>query len=152
MEPKIVSRPAFTVAGMALRSTGQEGEFGQLWQRFMPRMHEIQQVVDPATSYGVMYNYDEATGRFDYLAGFEVASGAALPEGMTSADIPAQTYAIFTCTLPTIGQAYQHIYGTWLPQSGYQHAPSPEFELYGADFNPNDPASEMQIYIPIGKS
>ena len=61
-------------------------------------------------------------------------------------------YAVFTCTLPTIGATYEHIYGTWLPASGYRHADGPEFELYrDEEFDPEDPDSVMHIYIPIEK-
>ena len=58
-------------------------------------------------------------------------------------------YAVFPCTLGTIGDAYTFIYQTWFAQSGHQRTEGPEFEYYDATFNANDPDSKMYIYIPI---
>jgi AraC family transcriptional regulator len=99
-----------------------------------------------------MYDYDESSGEFDYLAAMEVESVATIPEGMMSLEVPEQTYAILTCTLPTIRQAFDHIYHTWLPQSGYQRAPGPEFEYYDERFDIRNPDSEMDLYIPVQPS
>ena len=148
-EPKIVSRPAFTVAGMEYRGKNEHNEIFQMWNAFGPRMHTIPHVTKPHIAYGVNKSYDMSTGEFEYLAGLEVDSAADMPEGVVSWDLPAQKYAVFPCTLPTIGQAFGHICNTWLPQSGYQHAGSPEFELYNEAFDPNDPNSVLYLYIPI---
>ena len=83
------------------------------------------------------------------MAGIEVERPADLPESMVSWDLPEATYAVFMCTLPGLGEAYTHAYSTWLPQSGYERAPGPEFERYDARFDPGDPSSKMEICIPI---
>jgi len=149
MEPKIVSRPAFTVVGLKYRGKNENNEIPQMWSEFMPRVHEIKHMVEPHVAYGVCGNMDEDSGEFDYVAGFEVDSAADVPKGMVSWDIPAQTYAVFTCTLPTLGQTFQYAYKTWLPQSGYRCADSPEFELYDERFDPQDESSPMTVYIPV---
>ena len=66
--------------------------------------------------------------------------------------MPAQTYAVFSCTIPTIRETYQDIYGIWLPTSGYVRAPGPELELYGEAFDARDPASVFDVYIPVLKA
>jgi len=149
MEPKMISRPAFTVVGMKYRGKNEHGEIPKLWGEFMPREGGIKQKVNPHICYGVMGNYDEGSGEFDYVAGFEVESAADVPEGMVRWNMPEQSYAVFTCTLPTIREAFEHIYHTWLPESGYQRADGPEFELYDERFDPQDPSSEMYVYIPV---
>lgn len=149
MEPEIKSRPAFTVVGMKYRGKNEKNEVPQLWDKFVPRMKEIKHVVGPA--YGVMDNYDEKSGEFDYVAGLEVDSTADILEGMVSMDVPEQAYAVFTCTLPTLFEAFQYVYKKWLPQSGYKRAEGPEFELYDENFNPEDETSKMYIYIPVVK-
>ncbi len=151
MEPIIVSRPAFTVAGMKCRGKNEQNEIPQLWSQFGPRMGEIKHKVDRDIAYGVMGNLDESSGEFDYVAAIEVESADDLPNGMVSWEVPEQTYAVFTCTLPTIGKAYKHASEKWLPQSGYRRGTDVEFELYDKDFDPGDPSSEMTIYIPIRK-
>lgn len=149
MEARIVSRPAFTVMGLKYHGKNEEGEIPQMWQAFGPRMDGIKNVTDPNVAYGVCGNMNESTGEFDYVAGFEVSSAQDIPEGMVSWDLPENTYAVFTCTLPTIHETFQYIYESWLPQSDYQRAGGPEFELYDKDFDPEDPGSEMYIYIPV---
>jgi predicted transcriptional regulator YdeE len=62
--------------------------------------------------------------------------------------VPAQQYAIFACTLPTLGETHSRI-RTWLSQSSYQGTDGPEFELYGEEFDLNDESSEMHVYIPV---
>jgi AraC family transcriptional regulator len=149
MEPKIIKGAAFTVVGMKYHGKNENNEIPQLWGEFGPRMGEIKQVANPHVAYGVCDNFDESSSEFDYIAGFEVGSTAEIPEGMVSWDIPAGQYAVFTCTLPTLGETYQYAYHTWLPQSGYQRAAGPEFELYDESFDLRDPRSEMDVYIPI---
>ena len=152
MEPKFVSLPAFTLVGMKVRVKPQSNTPGQLWDEFGPRMGEIQHPAAPDVAYGVTDNMDMATGEFDYFAGMEVSSTAAIPASMVALDVPAQTYAVFPCTLPTIPETYQEIYGIWLPRSGYLRAPGPELEVYGEAFDPREPASVFEAYIPVLKA
>lgn len=152
MEPKIISREAFTVAGLVHRGVVDADKIGELWGRFFSRCGELPGIIAPDVAYGVMANYDEASGEFDYIAGVEVASGDALPTGFVAAPFPAVEWAVFTTTIPEMGQAYPYIYGTWLPGSGYQHGPAAEFELYGPTFDPGKPESPVDIWIPVVKA
>jgi AraC family transcriptional regulator len=152
MEPKFVKLPAFSVVGMKLRARAQDNRIPQLWGQFVPRIGEIQRLAGTRASYGVSDNMDESTGEFDYIAACAVDRVDALPEGMVSVDFPEQTYAVFTATLPKIGEAFQEIYQTWLPGSGYQRAPGPEFELYDVKWDSDDPNSEFYLYIPVVKA
>ena len=151
MEPKFVSRPAFTLVGMKVRVKPQSNTPGQLWDEFGPRMGEIQHPAEPDVAYGLSDNMDMATGEFDYSAGMAVNSTADIPAGMVALDVPAQTYAVFPCTIPTLREVYQEIYGIWLPMSGYVRAPGPELEVYGEAFDPREPASVFDVYIPVVK-
>ena len=150
-EPKITSKPAFTVIGMKYRGKNEHEEIPQLWGRFMEREGEIEDKQNPQVCYGVEDNFDETSGEFDYVAAFEVSSDADVPEGMVKWDLPAQTYAVFTCTLPTIRETYQYAYKSWLPQSGYQGAAGAEFELYDQGFDPHVPSSKMYLFVPVNK-
>jgi AraC family transcriptional regulator len=80
-----------------------------------------------------------------------VDSPADIPEGMVSIHVPEQAYAVFTSTLPTLVETYQHVCKTWLPQSEYRGVDGPEFELYDATFNPADETSELHVFIPVTK-
>jgi AraC family transcriptional regulator len=145
MEPKIVTKSAFTVVGMSYHGKNENNEIPQLWQEFGPRMGEIEHIVNCCGVCGKV----EEDGAFQYVAGFEVSSVGDIPKGMVSWKVPEQKYAVFTCTLPTIHQAFGHAHETWLPQSGYRRGAGPELELYDEDFDPNVKDSKMYIYIPI---
>jgi predicted transcriptional regulator YdeE len=150
-EPKITSKPAYTVIGMKYRGKNEHEEIPQLWGKFMDRAGEIKDKIDPDICYGICDNYDEASGDFDYVAAFEVGGASETPDGMVKWDVPAQTYAVFTCTLPTIREAYDYAYKSWLPESGYQRTAGVEFELYDQEFDPRVPSSPMYLYVPVKK-
>jgi AraC family transcriptional regulator len=63
--------------------------------------------------------------------------------------VPANTYAVFEATLPTLAETFDHIYNKWLPDSGCQQAIGPYFERYDANFSPDNPV--LSIYIPVVK-
>ena len=48
-----------------------------------------------------------------------------------------------------MGEVMEFAHGTWLPASGYQRAPTYEFELYDEEFDNQDPGSKFEYYIPI---
>ena len=146
---KIVSKPKFTVVGIKYHGKNEHNEIPQLWQHFGPRMGEVQHPANSATAYGLMGNYDPATGEFDYLAGMEAENTADLPTGMTRWDVPAQSYLVFATPFAKIREAYTNIYQRDLPQSGHQHSGGTEFELYDEQFNLSDPNSILYIYIPV---
>jgi AraC family transcriptional regulator len=150
MEVKIVTMPAFTVVGMEYRGKNEKDEIPQLWAKVNPRMSEIKHPTEGCRAYGVCGESDE-DGSFRYVAGLEVEKAEDVPSGMTSWEVPEQQYAVFPCTLPTIGQAYEYAFQTWLPQSDYKRADGPDFELYDEEFEVGVEGSPMYIYVPIEK-
>lgn len=148
MEPKIVTKPAFVVVGMEYRGENKNNEIAQMWQEFIPRIREIEHIVDDEVSYGVCRDI-EGTDEFEYVAAMEVDSPADIPEGMVSWTVPEQKYAVFACTLPTLHEAYKHVFETWLPQSDYERGDGPDFELYDKTLDPAVEGSELYIYVPI---
>lgn len=151
MQPQFITRPTFTVVGMVLRATPMTPEIPKLWDRFFPRIDEIAHLAEPHVSYGVIDHYDPAAHQFDYMAGCTVTAVDAVPAGMQRWDVPANTYAVFATTLPRLVQVMEQIYNSWLPTSSYRHGAGPYFERYDEHFNPEDPASTFEIYIPVAK-
>jgi AraC family transcriptional regulator len=149
MQPKIVTKPAFTVVGLRIHTKPMTQEIPQLWDQFVPRMGEVGPVSEAQVSYGLMDNFDPQKGELDYMAGNPVGRVEALPTGMARWDVPANTYAVFETTLTTIGEAFGYIYNGWLPTSGYAQAASPYFERYPETFGPDNAA--LSIYIPVKK-
>jgi AraC family transcriptional regulator len=149
MEPKIVSRPAFRVVGLKYRGKNENNEIPRLWQAIGPRVREIKNIADDHVAYGISANMDESTGEFDYVAAFEVSTSEDIPEGMVCFEVPGGKYAVFSTTLPKIGETFHSAYHSWLPESGYQAAGGPEFELYDERFDVQDSSSEFDLYIPV---
>ena len=152
MEPKIVNWPAFTVAGIKYRGKNENDEIPRLWRESYQRLIEIPQRVRQNVVYGILNNYDEDSGDFDYLVGIEIMDSEELAEGLVCGEIPEQIYAVCSCTLPKLGEAFQMLQNEWLPQTNFERAPDPEFELYNDECHAENPSSTMYIYIPIQPS
>jgi AraC family transcriptional regulator len=146
MYVKTETRPEFEVIGMKYRGRNEANEVPKLWESFVPRMGEVKKRVDLTVSYGLMDNYDEDSGEFDYIASVEVSSSEELPPGMVRVKVPEQTYAVFKASLPTIKEDFGRIYQEWLPEKGFQRAPGPEFELYDREFEVD---KTIYVYMPI---
>lgn len=145
MEPKIVTKPPFTVVGLMYHGKNENNEIPQVWDKLNPRYREIENRTGPA--YGVCGDMEE-NGRFHYLAGFEVTEVTELPAEMEKWTVPEQKYAVFPCSLKTIQETYRTIFETWLPQSGYVKADGPDFEFYGEEFDMAT-GEGMAIYLPV---
>jgi predicted transcriptional regulator YdeE/DNA-binding transcriptional MerR regulator len=148
MEPKIVTKPAFTVVGMLYHGRNENNEIAQMWGEFVPRMGEIKHATGAHETFGVCRDL-EPEGLFEYVAGLPVTQAEDVPQGMVSWEVPEQKYAVFPCTLPTIGEAYAYANKTWLPGSGYERGDGPDFEHYDESFNPDEDGSHFHIYVPI---
>ncbi|MCT5886927.1 c-di-GMP-binding multidrug transporter transcriptional regulator BrlR [Pseudomonas aeruginosa] len=150
MHARIVERPAFSVVGMEYFGSAPGDTIGQLWERFIPREHEIAGKHVPEVSYGICAQ--QPNGEFHYVAGFEVQEGWPVPEGMVRFQVPAQKYAVFTHkgTAPQIAESFQAIYSHLLAERGLEPKAGVDFEYYDQRFRgPLDPNSQVDLYIPI---
>jgi AraC family transcriptional regulator len=88
---------------------------------------------------------------FEKWAAVEVPNFDEVPDGMETYILPAGLYAVFVHRGgPATGAAtFQYIFGTWLPASEFIVDNRPHFELLGAKYKNDDPASEEEICIPI---
>ncbi|MEO6279735.1 GyrI-like domain-containing protein [Roseateles sp.] len=146
MTLNIVDRPAVTVVGLQIRTLPRSPQIPALWPRFVARIGEIAHPAEAQVSYGVMQSVD---GALEYMAGIAVTSAAAVPPGMTVQQLPAGAYACFSYPLSGLGAGFSEIYERLLPESGYVQRPGPSFERYGPDFCPDEPASLVEIWLPV---
>jgi len=156
MEPRIVTKPAFIVVGLPftgfITSAPYEGgnennQIGKVWDEFNRRAGEIKHACGPA--YGLCFGMPNAQEPW-YIAGIEVSEVGDLPAGMMSMAVLAQKYAVFPCTLGTLGATYRYITEEWQPRTAYEHAPAPDFELYDQEFDPdNSQEGKLSVYWPI---
>ena len=148
--PRIAEHAGMTVAGLAERYSPQtKGAIPALWQRFVPYLGGIPGQMGP-DMYGVCTGY-EPDGSFHYLCGVRVAAGQILPVGLTSVEIPHQTFAIFTHTghISGISATWTAIFAEWLPSSGCSLEVEPNFEVYSEAFDPQSGVGLVEIWIPL---
>jgi len=165
MEPRIVARPAFKVAGYALRTTSVDGEnhraIPAFWQDYMnTRSESLHKALTPVShaEYGLCMDMDMETGAFNYVIGLEVPEGASVPEGLHTATVPAATYAVFTTPpsdgpgfVSSIQNTWGYIYEEWFPGSGYEYAPGCcDYELYDERCI-SETGKQIDIAIPVVK-
>lgn len=156
MEPRIVAKEAFVVVGIPFKGQISSGpyedgennnEIGKAWDEFNARANEIEGWNAPAI--GLCFGMPNDVEPW-YIAGAEVATAGRVPEGMVARAVPAEKYAVFECTLPTLGETYKYIMEEWQPASGYERAEAPDFEVYDDNWAMNDPVgSPMYVYWPI---
>ena len=146
MTLNIIDRPAVTVVGLQIRTRPMSPDIPALWPRFVGRMHEIPEAAEPGVTYGVMQGMQD---QLDYAATVAVTSAGTVPEGMTSLVLPAGPYAVFSYPLSGLAAGFGEIFGRLLPESGVALRPGPYFERYGEAFCPDDPASLVEIHLPV---
>ncbi|MBL6853034.1 MAG: AraC family transcriptional regulator [Alphaproteobacteria bacterium] len=152
--PDLVKRPAFTVAGpSALFNAENKSGIPALWPRLIRALPLAGQA--DARTYGVCKMIDKTEGCLKYIAGVEVKGDTPLPDGFERIDIASHTYAVFRLTLdgsalhPQMQTAMPVIWGELLPKSGLKTVPSPDFELYPADFEPMRKGTYVDMYIAV---
>lgn len=149
MEYRIEERPAFRVAGFAMREPMTlEDCFEKVpgfWARVSGEIPRLAALMDGSGPMGILGVSAYDGGRFSgyYIA---AATRAPAPEGMEEYSVPAGTWAVFPCCGP-IPQAMQdlqrRIISEWLPSSGYEYAEAPDIEVYSADNYHNE------VWLPI---
>lgn len=152
LTPRFEDGRAILVAGLSGHYTAgvDNQNIPALWQRFGPSWFgKVPGQVDKK-SYGVSYNFD-GKGGFDYMAGVEIASAAGLPKELTTVQIPAGHYAVFSHRehISAIGKTWMTIFDVWLPQSGRKLAAAPQVEIYSETFNPQNAVGGVEIWMPL---
>lgn len=160
---RIEEHECFRVVGYAIQTTNQKKEGSKRVPAHWAEFHErdLQASLLPMMNqepYGVfgisMYNIDETDSRkFDYVIG--VSSDLEAAPGMRAYEIPAATWAIFPCTIDTIGKTEVQAITKWLPRSDYRplnsgyltgrmKSAAPDIEYHGKD-------GETEVWVAVRK-
>lgn len=148
MDPDFVTRTAFKVAGVVSkvrRGTESQDLFTRIWSTFEARRPEIVPFSIGPSHFGVSFpTTDENV--VDYLAGMAVKAHTESDEGWEVRTVHRAQFAVFECTVDSIGATYRRIFDDWLPTSDYELATGvPPFEEYrGATERP-----VVLIHIPV---
>jgi AraC family transcriptional regulator len=145
----IFERPAFTVMGLHLQTTPMSPDIPALWPRFMSRVAEIERPTERGVTYGVMQSDSPDMTPLDYWAAVAVASPSRTPPGMATLTIPTGHYAVFRFPFSEIAASYGEIFDKLLPSSDYVQVAGPYFERYDEAFDPGNPNSAVEVYLPV---
>lgn len=163
MEPQIVTKPAFKVAGYELKTTTRDDvsnqEITAFWDSMtterLDTLHNTLPTVSEA-ELGLCFPTDPANGDFSYVIAVEVSDFNGVPAGLFTADLSEAVYAIFTTPAndgekniaPAIQGTWKYIFETWFPTSDYEFAEGKaDFEWYPC----SNRGEKVKIYIPIIK-
>ena len=104
----------------------------------------------PGDYYGLVFNYSEDGGTFDYMCGQEVPAGAALPAGFGSTTIVG-AYARFVTKghISTMSAAWGEIFGDWLTRPQFRPRPGPSAEYYPPEFDGMSGEGGYEIWVAV---
>lgn len=154
--PTIQTLPQKKLIGKSVRMSLMQNATPQLWKSFMQERRHITNALGTdlfsLQVYDAMYfdNFSPQT-EFTKYALAEVTDFETIPQNMESFTLESGLYAVFIYQgLPqNFKEAFQYIFYNWLPNSEYELDDRPHFEVLGAAYNPTDPNSEEEVWIPI---
>ncbi len=157
MAPSFEQRPSMRVIGLRSTFYGPESDktnlgsvLPALWDRYIPRAHEVSATV-ALPYYGVVRQDPVDPERLEYFACRPAQAAASVPTGMHAFEVPAAEYAIFEHRGPAknVDLTVNYVYSTWLLSSGYRHTYGPDLEIYDDAWHPTSPDSVMHYAIPV---
>lgn len=160
MDYKIVEKQAFRVLEKVELHSIIPGENGNTIPAFWERAREdgtlelLQQRATENRLFGICYGNeptDEKT--FPYSIAVPYDGDEPAPEGFRVREIPAATWAVFSCTgaMPdAIQNAWQKICTEFLPTSGYRQTLDMDIEAY-TDGDMSSPDYRSEIWLPVSK-
>lgn len=156
MEPRIEVIAPKKLIGMRLQMSYADDRTAQLWQGFRRRVDEIAERFGSDFISMQLFTPPQPLimapiETFEKWAVVAVSSHARIPVQMEAFDLPAGKYAVFIHRGPASAapRTFGHIFGEWLPRSGYRLANRPHFEVLSADYRPMDPHAQEEVWIPI---
>ncbi|MFZ5628040.1 MAG: GyrI-like domain-containing protein [Spirochaetota bacterium] len=156
-EPRFVHMPARLLVGRQVRMSLAQNRSAELWQSFRPLVAQIPGRVGTGLFSVQVYDGPEYFSAFEPQREFhrwacvEVAAGSALPAGLEALTLPEGQYAVFDYrgTPAEFATMAAQIYTRILPQAGYSLDDRPHFEVLSPGYQPDDPAAEETIWIPV---
>jgi predicted transcriptional regulator YdeE len=147
----MVEREAFTVMGLTFRGRPSSLDYADIWCNQFGKVEERLRALSVDKAYYGLYCQTGEEGVVDMVAGMAVPPGEEPSAGLVKREVPSATYAVFGCTMGTIGQTWRAIGADWLPTSGYEWDPAGVcFECFPPD-SEDKPDSPLSIFVPVVK-
>jgi AraC family transcriptional regulator len=168
MQPMIVNRPSFTVAGKTFEinmgNVSYTRDAPAFWDQEGLADGSIERLLYKSLSpkkhgeYCINLSPSKSEEKFIYLFAVDLDKDISLPDGLTPLQIPAATYAVFRTPLVEVEKfasaikgSWRYILEDWFPQSSYEvDEDSFDFEYYDEHCHYWDYEKVyMEIHIPI---
>ncbi|WP_028402212.1 GyrI-like domain-containing protein [Ectobacillus panaciterrae] len=156
--PKFIARDSFYVVGLAIETKNEiemteNRKIPEVWETYYKEQmsEKILNKQVPEVTIALYSNYESnENGTYTYAVGVPVDKIAHVPENMTTFNIPASEYAVFTTRKgklsEVIPEAWEYIW-KWSKENKRKF--TTDFELYDErSIDPNN--SQVDIYIAIG--
>ncbi|WP_229593259.1 GyrI-like domain-containing protein [Rossellomorea vietnamensis] len=157
MKPTIIELKEKKLIGKFKVMSLSEDSTKALWQSFMPHRKAISHRVDEK-----LYNMKVFDSGLDVKqltpatpfvkwAAVEVEAFENTPEVMDTYTMKGGLYAMFLHQGPasTFHETLKYIHTVWMPSSEYQLDDREHFERFDEHYNPADPSSVEEVWIPI---
>lgn len=152
MRTRVVEKPAFTLAGLAVATSqaAQAADAAPLAARFFAPgfLDALQGRLDRAATVALHADWDPGDETYRLMFACEVEPQAVQPDGVERVHVPAGRYTVFTA----VGPQPQASIDAWEVIKGWRARPdvirtgSVSFELH--DARVRGPVPEVDIYIP----
>jgi len=157
MDVRIEQSGPKILVGKRIRMNYADNRTFELWRGFMPNRNKISgRKGEELFSVSVFTGGDSfatltAETPFDKWAAAEVAEPFTVPEGMESYTLAGGLYAVLTYRgrASEFQKVFGYILGEWMPASGYRPDSREQFEILMPGYDPNDPDSTEEIWIPV---
>lgn len=155
MEVKVIEQHGFRIAGVkrefSLRNEENLAGIPKMWDRINENGTDaLLFEINNGPVEGVVGVCVEKDSQFiDYWVG--TSHEGSVPDGLSSLEIPASKWAVFEVNGPmpnAMQETWKKIFSEWFPSSGYEHAGTPELEVY-SDEDPSSPDLYSEIWIPV---
>jgi AraC family transcriptional regulator len=154
MKPEIEILPTIRLVGIQKVFNSETRKLiPAYWDEFVPRISEIQQVVNHAT-YGASMAVDETEqhgGSFIYMCAMEVELSATIPKGMSELLVPESRYAKFTFDghISEFPKYIDDVWSNYFPETGLELRNTPSFERYDERWIPETGLGPVDYFMPI---
>lgn len=162
MDYRIEQKEAFEMYGISKEISAVDNrqyiEIPAFWEKCindgkLDAMHKDFKLDQDECFHAALYNCRE--GILSYMICYYPPENVSLPAEYTKLSVPAATWAVFStaeCTqedgTEAIQNIWKRIFPEWFPNSGYEHADGPEFEMY---YNKGNGKFIEEVWIPVVK-
>ena len=150
MEYRIAEKPQFTVMGVS-RKFHPETSYQQIPEYWTEMFSQPDFPLMGV--YGVCMDGNGPDGEFDYWIADNYIPWQEIPAGCKPLVIPAETWAVFPCTLKTLQDTNTRMWKQWLPGNReYTLSGSYNLEYYGPSCESDPDDCYVELWLPVKKA